>query len=152
MHNSALPGGAPPKKHKPARDCALLAVGFIAAVAFSTWAAGGSAPGFGLSRGASAASRATTGAAAAPARAAAAPARAAGGARQTSAAGAGSGVLVEKPTFTTFIRDICNDTERYPEEQPDFDIMGRPGSSEEEWDEAKCVCRLFPRCSRDREC
>ena len=46
--------------------------------------------------------------------------------------------------FTTFIRDICNDTERYPEEQPDFDIMGRPGSSEEEWDEAVCVLLLPP--------
>jgi hypothetical protein len=141
---SALPGAPDsPKKHKPVRDFALLAVGFIAAVAVSTWAAGGSASSFGLTRGASSASRGvTTHAMTARALAPAAPARADGGAQRLSAPGAGSAALAEKPVFSTFIRDICNNTERYPEEQPDFDIMGRPGSSEEEWDEAECVTPL----------
>jgi FkbM family methyltransferase len=42
------------------------------------------------------------------------------------------------PVFKTLIRDICNGTERYPEEDPDYDVMGQPGSSTDEWDPPDC--------------
>jgi FkbM family methyltransferase len=49
-----------------------------------------------------------------------------------------SGSKKEVPTYKTYIRDICNGTDRYPEEQPDYDVMGQPGSSTEEWDAPDC--------------
>jgi FkbM family methyltransferase len=54
-----------------------------------------------------------------------------------SGSGSGSGSRPApraQPVFKTFIRDICNGTERYPEEEPDYDVMGQPGSSIDEWD------------------
>jgi FkbM family methyltransferase len=137
------------------KEASLLCVGFILAVAFSSWLSGkdGSASSL-LSGGGLPGGPVTLPAAGAPRGGAAprvgasamlpaAPRGGGGGgvsrARGASAAGGGGGGGgAAPPVFKTLIRDICNGTERYPEEPPDYDIMGQPGSSIDEWDPPDC--------------
>jgi FkbM family methyltransferase len=123
-------GSLPSSSSTGCRDCSLLVMGFIAAVSFATWWSGPvqqRAPAKGL-----------PGGPLAPKSSSSSSSQFSSALSFLSSERGASAVAASPPEFRTFLRDICNDTERYPEEPPEYDIMGRPGSSTEEWDAPDC--------------
>ena len=131
------------------RDAVLLICGLVLAAAVFTWVQARDEGREGLAAAAEAA--AGGGGGAAGGRGGDSGSGSAGGARGLAAAAAAAVPLLggarglapaksskSTPVFKTFIRDICNGTDRYPEEAPDYDVMGKPGSSTEEWDAPDC--------------